>query len=170
MFCWIFKWKISQYHDQGIPFRGLTVRHMAHCSRCRDFDRSLHALTGRLQQSVPDFLRCRNHELSEKVIADLTPAPVKAGTLKLRSRPFFAVAASLVIIVAGSLILLRLVSLKKSPPHPPFPVKSTTSISATAALKGIMTGMESPFDQELKRLGQHLKSAARSLADGLKLD
>jgi hypothetical protein len=170
MFCWIFKWKISQSHDLNIPLSGMTAGHVSRCSQCRDFDRSLHALTDRLQRSVPGFLLDRKHDLAEKAMTGLARKPVKTRSLILRNRPVFAAAASLVIIVAGLLVLFRLDFVKESPPDDSFPLKPAAALSTPAVLKGIVTIIESTFDQELKRLEQHLNSATRSLADGLKLD
>lgn len=170
MFCWIFKWKISQSHDRQIPLRGLTARHVSRCGQCRDFDRSLHGLTHRLKRSVPGLLQEPSHDLAEKVITSLAQKPRETGVCGPRKRPLLATAATLVILVAGLLVLSRLVPMKKSPPDPLFPLKSTASISAPAAMKGILTGMASPFHQELRRLKRHLLSATRSLADGFKLN
>jgi len=165
MFCFIYKWMISQALDSGKDLAGVVTRHIQHCSACGDFYRLSQSLNHTLVREASRFLGESNDTLNEKIISAIDTRSAPRLTKRRIPLPISALAAALVVVAVTVGILLQTI-----------PVNVNTSISnknplneltefdiANISLKEIIGRVESPIESEMLYLKQSITSASEFL-------
>jgi hypothetical protein len=163
MLCTFSRWMISRAEDTGKALPRIAERHVRRCHACGEYARTVASLSSRLRAErsawlagVPDF------KVGPWPAAAASPVP-RRSWLGLRPLP---VAAAVLIVVAGALVLFQVVLRTPGP-------TAEERASALAALKTISTApeeiggaikeAESPLDRERMVLERSLVSAANYL-------
>lgn len=167
MFCFIYKWMVSRSHDTGKPLSGAAARHINRCGECRVFAQSVESLGGGLRRDARVFLREDRAALEDKVLSALISEPKSTPVPRRRFMPLPAFAAAALVVLVSAAVFFRVIPLDAPAPQPLLSIDMPAVVDSTDVLKEIAGKVESPIETEMRSLEQSVKSAARTLLDGL---
>jgi hypothetical protein len=170
MMCALCRWRISRAEDTGRPLGRFAARHVRRCRRCGDYARSVASIASRLRAERPAWLAAApEFEVDLQAgSAGIAPSPAAARAprrswLGLRPLP---VAAAVLAVVAGALVLYQVVLREPAPTGE----ERTTALAtlrtiaaAPAEVKSAIKKAESPLDRERRVLGESVASAVEYL-------
>ena len=170
MWCTLSRWLVSRAEDTGKKLPKIAERHVRRCGVCREYALSSASLSSRLKAErtawlarVPDFPSGLD---SQKEPSTKGPRAIEAAGRGPR-RPWLAlhplpVAAAVLVIVAGVLVLFQIV-LKEPAPTAGDRAAAMAALrtlsSAPEGLQGVIGGAESSLDQERRSLERSVSSA-----------
>ena len=165
MFCFIYRWMISQALDSGKDSAGVVTRHIQHCSACRNFYRLSQSLNHKLVREAPGFLRESNDTLNEKIISALDTRPAPRLTKRRIRLPIPALAAALVVVAVTVGILFQTIPVNVNTSSTnENPLNFLTEFDIThISLKDMMGRVKSPMESEMLYLKQSITSASEFL-------
>lgn len=149
MFCNLTRWLISRAEDQGKKLPRFAERHAARCGACREYTRFAASLSSRLSGETPAFLaKAPDVRLGPDIaVAPASPAHerVDKGWRGLRRprlilRPL-PVAAAVLFVVAGALVLFRVVLREPSPS----PQERAAALAAFKSITAVPNGFQGIF-------------------------
>lgn len=165
MFCFIYRWMISQALDSGKDLAGVVTRHSQHCSACGDFYRLSQSLNHKLVREASGFLGESNDTLNEKIISALGTRSAPRLTKRRIRLPIPALAAALVVLAVTVGILLQTIPVNVNTSRTnKNPLNALTEFDiANISLKEIIGRVESPIESEMLYLKQSITSASEFL-------
>jgi len=153
----------------GAIRRAELERHLAECGECRSFLADMEALretAGALDQLEPPdgvWMQIAGR-LRQEGRVQLPPAP----SVRSPRYAMLAIAATLVLAVAGSIVAL-LTQYRSSTTTPPAATAATATAAAPAANANVDIGMES-VEAEFRLAEQHYQNAIAKLEQAARLD
>jgi len=174
MFCAVIRRLVSRAEDRGKTLPRFAERHVARCGACRAYARFASSLGARLAAEVPAVL---DRAPDVRLDAVLAPDPARSvhetvdretrgprrPQLALRLLP---AAAAALVVVAGALVLFRIVPREPSwsPAARASALATLKSITAApGGFRGAMTEAESSLDKERQILEKSVASALEYL-------
>ncbi len=170
MWCFIHKRNISRAIETSRPPEGSTRRHLESCASCHEFDRLSRSLEKRLAADAAALLDSADASLAGRVISKVAAAhpagsisPVPSRPSVFRSRPVWAAAASLAVIVGIGFIWMVSTPPAKMPRLDPL----LKLDGPRAFLETTLQKAESPYEDEIRGLKQAVTSTADYLLSRL---
>ncbi len=170
MLCTLSRWMVSRSEDTGKKLPKFAERHVRRCALCGEYARSSASVSSRLKaersawlDKISDFPSGVESSREPLTQGSGTVAAVATGRrrawLALRPLP---VAAAVLVIVAGALVLFQIV-LKEPAPTAEERAAAIAAIktlsSAPQGLQNVIGGAESSLDQERRSLERTVSSA-----------
>lgn len=106
MFCWIFKWMISNAADRNSELSDAAKGHICHCGRCRQFYETCLTLAEQLKHRAAIRHTKFGERLSKRVLEVVSCQQRNDGLARLRARPVVAAACAASIVLAAGLFLV----------------------------------------------------------------
>ena len=162
MFCWLFKFLISNTMDAGNELSERAKKHIRRCADCRSFYETHLSLGDALRRRAADFDEHLPAHFARRVFDAASP---EAGpTLRLPVRRFRPVLAAACILIVASLAAVLLTvgheDPKIDPPDISLDIPSIMNDGRPAAWAGLV---KKPLSDELENVTNGTESAVRFL-------
>jgi len=169
MFCFIFRWMITQALDSQAPVSRLIRRHLHRCPQCRNFAAATTSIHEQLARDVPRVSHQDFGRLQQQIVQALPTDFSDAAEPPRGPMLWQALAASVVLFVVSYALL----SIAGSTPGNSSISQSASTATAkdqsllSISLAELSPFVESPLRQEYKGLRQNAEAAVQYILANL---